>query len=102
MAESAGGTRIGSIHLLRLAPFIVGEIYIDLGKYKEALNSSLLGLNKMQKINFTRGIAESSSNLGLAYDMMGEADSAIHYYNLSIEAATKEKETTPSFMITDN
>jgi serine phosphatase RsbU (regulator of sigma subunit) len=68
----------------------ISEIYIELSKFKEALSSALLGLNKMQKINFFRGIAESSSNLGLAYDMMGEADSAIHYYKVSIEAASKE------------
>ena len=68
----------------------ISEIYAHLGKYDESLKSSRIGLKKMQKIKFFRGIAESASNVGLAFDMLGESDSAIYYYNVSIEAAAKE------------
>ncbi|MGZ3866558.1 MAG: tetratricopeptide repeat protein [Bacteroidia bacterium] len=68
----------------------IGEIYIDLNKFKEALEYALLSFQKMKKLNHYRGMSQTSSNVGLIYDITGNPDSALHYYAISIESAKKE------------
>ena len=63
----------------------IGEVYYDLGKYKEALNYDLKAYRYYEKIDNKRGIAIALNELGTMYDILGQTQKAIEHLQASLK-----------------
>lgn len=71
----------------------------DLEQAKEYATQALL---LSQKTEYASGVAHAYNNLGISHDYMGNADSALIYYQLGLHACKEARDTALSAVIKNN
>jgi len=64
--------------------FLLGNIYLQLGKYDKGLESALKSLEIQEKLRDRAGIASSLSLVGEVYNYKGQLDRSIEFFNRSL------------------
>jgi tetratricopeptide (TPR) repeat protein len=67
----------------------LGNIYIEIGEYPEALAHFKRALEIDRSISYTEGIGLTLCNLGLVYHHMGDFENALSYYEQSLKIDTE-------------
>ncbi len=73
--------------------FLLGNIYVLIGKYNEGLESAQKSFEIQEELNNQPGIASSLSLLGLVYNYKGQFDRSIEYFNRSLSIKEIQKVT---------
>jgi tetratricopeptide (TPR) repeat protein len=72
---------------------LLGNIYVQLGKYNEGLESAQKSLEIQEKLNNQSGIASSLTLVGVVYNYKGQFDRSIEYFNRSLSIKEIEEVT---------
>jgi len=64
--------------------FLLGNIYLQLGKYDKGLESALKSLEIQEELQDRAGIASSLSLVGEVYNYKGQLDRSIEFFNRSL------------------
>lgn len=79
------GYKTGEAH----AYTILGNIYIDRGKYEKALKYQLLAIEIRKETNDSLWLGRNLSNIAIIYDYQGEFEMALEYYFKSLRIKEK-------------
>ncbi len=76
-------TTVGSCYLN------IGANYVELNNLDQALNYYQKGLDVYKKMEYEKGIAMATGNMGQIFGLKNEFDKALEYYNLSLQVNEK-------------
>lgn len=72
---------------------LLGNIYVQLGKYNEGLEAAQKSLEIQEGLNNQPGIASSLSLIGVVYNYKGQFDRSIEHFNRSLSIKEIQKVT---------